>query len=178
MDVRVWMKEWGALTLVGGLLCVCVVAVIAFVMTYRERDNALVLATAQDCLRVSDPGECRMFVDRALEIHARYAPRFPLMRMCEQDFGEGACREIGLYGDVFFAPKVVAIVAARHELTIPTGIVPVYAGPPSSSDRVYFRGKPVGRFLSRRFGGAEISSMLDLDGQPVTGAWVHKLRKS
>ena len=113
MDFRLWVKEKGALTLVGGVLCACVVAVIAFVFTYRERDNALVLATAQDCLRVSDPAACRIFVDRALEVHARYAPRFPLMSMCEQDFGDGACREIGIYGNVFFAPKVVAIVAAR-----------------------------------------------------------------
>jgi uncharacterized protein YgiB involved in biofilm formation len=167
------------------VLVVVAFAVLAGALWHREPDTALVLATRQDCLRAFDAKQCRAIVDAALEIHARTAPRFLSRSTCELSFGSGACREMsdGIAGHIFL-PEVAAILASREGDDDEGQLLPLYFGPKREKGnglegrRVYYRGLAAGVLSDVRFGGAEISRIVDLNGKPITASTVKKLRGS
>ena len=176
-------RSWGLIVFVG-LLVVAVVAIIAALIFRREPDFALVFAAPQDCLRAYDDTKCREIVARAVAIHATSAPRYGDQRICELDYGEGACTPVAAMGGSFFAPGVAAIVIARRAIDDPAGMVPLYFGPTSGTKksddgrRVFYHGLAVGILRDKRFGGAPISVLTDLSGRPLTSAAVRRMRRS
>ncbi len=176
-------RSWGLIAFVA-LLVVGVVAIVAALIFRSEPDFALVFAAPQDCLRAYSDAKCREIVARAVAIHGTSAPRYGDQRICELDYGEGECTPVAAMGGSFFAPGVAAIVIARGAIDDPAGMVPLYFGPPNStakSDdgrRVYYHGMAVGILRDKRFGGAPISVLTDLAGQPLTSDAVRRMRRS
>ena len=166
------------------LLVSAFVAIVAGVVLRREPDFALVLATPQDCLRAFDDAKCREIVSRALAVHAESAPRFGDQRICELDYGDGGCTQVSLMNAVFFAPAVAAIVIARGANDDPAGMVPLYfeagdkTGAQGDGRRVFFHGLAIGILHDKRFGGAAISVLTDLQGKPLTSEAVRRIRRS
>ena len=170
-----------AYIIVGALLAIVFVAIVVAVFMRREPDYALVLATPQDCLRAFDDTKCRAIVARAMEVHAASAPRFDDERLCQMQYGAGGCTPVAVLNASFFAPSIAAIVIARGKVDDPKAMVPLYfAGHPTARDqdgrRVYYRGLAVGILRDKRFGGAPISVLTDLDGKPLTSAVIKRLR--
>jgi hypothetical protein len=184
MRLRSWWKAQGLVTVFVSCLVLSLAVLVAALVSNPKRDSALVLGTPQDCLRVSNAKQCESIVEMALEIHARTAPRFADQERCAFEFGWDGCRAVTQFGNASFSPNVAVIVAVHDGLKNSKDIVPLYVGSPTASDhsaergtRVYFRGRLVGYWQSNRFGGAAISTMVDLAGNPVTGSWVRKLRQ-
>lgn len=183
MTASSWWREQYLSIAVGALVAAAVVAIGVGMFFHRGNDNALVMATAQDCLRIATPETCTSYVEKSTDVHARYAPRFPLVDMCENEFGSGGCMEVQLYGAASWAPRIAAIIIDRDATNDASSFVPVYVRPSRSRGKqeaqntpVWFKGRTVGTLVSRRFGGAAISSMLDTDGNAVSNGWVRRLR--
>lgn len=185
MTGSIFGGKWDADDVKVAVFVACLVigaAVVLFAaLRHRAPDTALVLATDQDCLRAFDAAACEKIVASAFAIHARTAPSFYSAQLCEMNFGAGGCRAVkdSVFGDGAYAPKVAAVVAARNGDQ--RDLLPVYFGPHSASDqgprRVYYRGVAVGTLAQDRFGGAQISRLVDLKGAPITSATVRKLRR-
>jgi uncharacterized protein YgiB involved in biofilm formation len=165
-----------------GVLAVVAAVVVFAAFRHQGPDTALVLATDQDCLRAFDRDACGQIVSNALAIHARTAPSFHSERVCEMSFGAGGCRPVkdSVFGGQAYAPKVAAILASR------TGdrrdLLPLYFGKGAvkedSARRVYFRGVAIGVLSQDKFGGAQISRIVDVNGKPISSGAVRKLRRS
>ena len=178
----VWREQYLSIA-VGTLVALVIVAIGVGLLFHRGNDNALVLATAQDCLRIATAETCTSYVEKSTNVHARYAPRFPLADMCENQFGAGGCMQVELYGVSSWAPRIAAIIIDRDATSDASSFVPVYVKPSrvrgkqeTQNTPVWFKGRAVGTLVSRRFGGAAISSMLDMDGNAVSNGWVRRLR--
>ena len=158
------------------------VAIGAGVFFHRDRDFALVLATTQDCRRAFDEGKCGEIVANAIAIHTSSAPRYGEERVCEMTHGEGACSPVKLFNATFYAPTVAVVAVARGAGDDAKGLVPLYLAPKSKASqegrRVFYHGIAVGVLHQRQFGGAGISQLTDLAGQPLTSDAVRKLRRS
>lgn len=148
---------------------------------------ARVLVTGEDCLRAFDDATCHGLVDRALALHNRTAPSFAEQATCVFMMGPAACKpvnengiEIGRYG-----PPMVAILVGRSL----DDLLPLYAGaekrpagapaadgPGSAGQPVYFHGTRVGTLAMIKFGGADLWTVTDARGRPVTAASVARLR--
>lgn len=164
---------------VVAVLLIAVVAILAALITRREPDFALVLATPQDCLRAFDDTKCREVVARAVAIHAATAPHFSDARVCEMEFG--ACTPIAALNTTFFAPNVAAIVIAKGQVDDPKAMIPLYFGSRGADDRrdgrrVYYHGLAVGILYSKRFGGAAISTLTDMSGKPLSSEMIKRMR--
>jgi hypothetical protein len=113
------------------------------------------------------------------------APRFLSSRLCALTYGEEGCREIpGLAGGPpAFVPQIAVILATHPNAGELQVLLPLYFGPPSAREtmatgrRVFYRGMAVGDFLENKFGGARISRVNDLSGQPISSADVRRLRR-
>jgi uncharacterized protein YgiB involved in biofilm formation len=159
------------------------VAIGASVFFHRDGDFALVLATSQDCRRAFDEGRCGAIVANAIAIHTSSAPRYGEERVCEMTHGQGACSPVKLFNATFYAPTVAVVAVARGADGDDTkGMVPLYLEPkargPQDGRRVFYHGIAVGVLHQRQFGGAGISQLTDLSGQPLTSDAVRKLRRS
>ncbi len=96
--------------------------------------------------------------------------------------GAGGCRPVqdSVFGGQAYAPKIAAILASR------TGdrrdLLPLYFGKGAvkedSARRVYFRGVAIGVLSQDKFGGAQISRIVDINGKPISSGAVRKLRRS
>jgi uncharacterized protein YgiB involved in biofilm formation len=165
-----------------GVLVVVAAVVVFAALRHRGPDTALVLATDQDCLRAFDKDACGQIVSNALVIHARTAPSFHSQRVCEMSFGAGGCRPVkdSVFGGQAYAPKVAAILASRDGDR--RDLLPLYFGKGAkdeqSTRRVYFRGVAVGMLSQDKFGGAQISRIVDVNGKPISSGAVRKLRRS
>ena len=66
--------------------------------------------------------------------------------------------------------------------THPRDLLPLYFGKgakeEASTRRVYFRGVAVGMLSQDKFGGAQISRIVDVNGKPISSGAVRKLRRS
>lgn len=172
------------LAIFGGLLCASVIAIAAGVFVHRDSDFALVLATAQDCRRAFDEDKCGAIVANAIAIHTSSAPRYGEERVCELSHGAGACSPVKLFNSTFYAPTF-AVVAVARGTDDAKSMVPLYLAPQSKGAhnaqegrRVFYHGIAVGVLHQRQFGGAGISQLTDLTGQPLTSDAVRKLRRS
>jgi uncharacterized protein YgiB involved in biofilm formation len=165
-----------------GVLVVVAAIVVFAALRHRGPDTALVLATDQDCLRAFDKEACEQIVSNALAIHARTAPSFHTQRVCELSFGEGGCRQVkdSVFGGQAYAPKVAAVLASRDGDR--RDLLPLYFGRGTkdneSTRRVYFRGVAIGMLSQDKFGGAQISRIVDVKGKPISSSAVRKLRRS
>lgn len=166
----------------GAVLCAAVVAIAAGVLVRRDPDFALVLATAQDCRRAFDEDKCGAIVANAIAVHTSSAPRYGEQRVCELSHGQDACSPVKVFNATFYAPTVAVVAVARGAGDDAKGMVPLYFEPKGRAAeegrRVYFHGIAVGVLHQKRFGGAGISQLTDLTGQPLTSDAVRKLRRS
>lgn len=173
--------DYRLVVFVGVLVAVAAVVVFA-ALRHRGPDSALVLATDQDCLRAFDKDACGQIVSNALVIHARTAPSFQSQRVCEMSFGANGCRPVkdSVFGGQAYAPKVAAILASRDGDR--RDLLPLYFGKGAkdeqSTRRVYFRGVAIGMLSQDKFGGAQISRIVDVNGKPISSGAVRKLRRS
>ena len=174
-----------ATKILGALLVAGVVAIVAAVIFYRGPDNALVLATQKDCLRSFGDTTCREIVATAYKLHAKSAPRFATSNLCEMSFGGGNCRSSDVDAGPlsFFVPTIAVVLATRDEAGHVSAIVPVYAGPAArgaadGATSLYYRGHAIGSFQSKKFGGADVSIVLDLAGQSLTGDAVRSFARN
>lgn len=177
-------KRGGGSVAVGAFVAVlagALAAIAAGVIMHRPSDTALVIATTQDCRRAFSEEKCNAIMAQAMAIHASSAPRYTDAGLCELNFGVGGCAPISLLNTTFFAPAVAAIASTRD--TAQATLVPLYLEPKASVDddsqglRVFYRGLAVGVLHRRRFAGAELSSLTDLGGKPMTSAEVRKLTR-
>ncbi|MEQ1865304.1 MAG: DUF1190 domain-containing protein [Micropepsaceae bacterium] len=164
------------------VLGLAIVAIGAGVFFQRDADFALVLATAQDCRRAFDDDKCGAIVANAIAIHTSSAPRYGEERVCEMTHGQGACSPVKLFNATFYAPTVAVVAVARGAGDDAKGLVPLYLEPKARARqdgrRVFYHGIAVGVLHQRQFGGAGISQLTDLAGQPLTSDAVRKLRRS
>jgi uncharacterized protein YgiB involved in biofilm formation len=164
------------------VLGLAVVSIAAGVFVHRDGDFALVLATAQDCRRAFDEDKCGAIVANAIAIHTSSAPRYGEQRVCELSHGRDACSPVKVFNATFYAPTVAVVAVARGAGDDAKGMVPLYLEPKGRAAedgrRVFFHGIAVGVLHQRQFGGAGISQLTDLAGQPLTSDAVRKLRRS
>ncbi len=164
------------------VLGLAVVSIAVGVFVHRDGDFALVLATTQDCRRAFDDAQCGAIVANAIAIHTSSAPRYGEERVCEMTHGQGACSPVKLFNATFYAPTVAVVAVARGAGGDAKSMVPLYLAPKSKAGqegrRVFFHGIAVGVLHQRQFGGAGISQLTDLSGQPLTSDAVRKLRRS
>jgi uncharacterized protein YgiB involved in biofilm formation len=167
------------------VLGVAAVVLVVAALWHREPDTALVLATHHDCLRSFDADQCEAIVQAALAIHARTAPGFMAQNTCELSFGMGACRQVtqGTGMGAVFTPDIAVILASRDGDNDEDSLLPLYFGPNRDAGsrvdgrRIYYHGLAVGVLSEVKFGGAEISRVVDLSGKPMTSAVVKGLRQ-
>jgi len=164
------------------LLCGAVAAIGAGVVMHRGPDTAFVIATTQDCRRAFDEAKCQAIAASALAVHANSAPRYAQERVCELNFGLGACTSVSVLNMTFFAPEVAVVVMARDAADDAKALVPLYFEPDGKGEsvdearRVYYRGAAVGVLHRKRFAGAGISMLTDLSGKPLSSSAVRRLR--
>lgn len=178
------MRDFG-LAIFVIVLVIAAVGVVVAALWHRDPDSALVLATHHDCLRSFDADQCEAIVHAALAIHARTAPGFVEQNTCELSFGAGACRQVtqGTGMGRAFAPDIAVILASRDGDNDEDSLLPLYFGPKREAGlrvegrRIYYHGLAVGVLSEVKFGGAEISRVVDLAGKPMTSAVVKKLRQ-
>lgn len=182
-EFRSWLGSGNAgIAAFVAVLTLVTVSVVVGAFRHRANDTVLVLATQTDCLRAFDEEKCRAIVAAAMKIHAQSAPRFMSRQSCELAFGAGRCRAVDASMPPpisMFAPDVAVVLAARGGAT--KDLLPLYFGASREAaardgQRVYFRGAAVGRFMEVRFGGAELSRVVDLSGKPISPDRLAKLR--
>ena len=178
-----WSRN--GLAVFGGALALVAMLVVAGALWHRPSDAAVVLATSNDCLRVFDAATCRTVVGESMAFHARTAPRFMDRRLCAMTYGEDGCREVPGLGSAppAYVPNIAVILSTRAKAGESQVFVPLYFGRPRAGEtaetgrRVFYRGRAVGDFMENKFGGARISRVNDLSGQPFTSANVRRLRR-
>ncbi|WP_137129201.1 DUF1190 domain-containing protein [Rhizobium sp. FY34] len=94
------------------------IAATAVVLSFYTRDEALVFASAQQCIAGEiDPQVCGAAAEDAKQAHLATAPRFSNMAACEMDYGLYKCVEQGgmtvpnnLDGQSVFIPILAGFV--------------------------------------------------------------------
>lgn len=165
------------------------IAVLAAVMAtllglgiaHRPPEAAMVLSTNEDCRRIFDDPTCRDIVERAQAIHATMAPSFSQRETCDLVYGAGGCGPLKstIIQLPLFAPKMVAIAVTRDRKTI----LPLYYGPSRARDAmtengraVYFHGRLIGRFQVLNLAGADVATITDDSGDPLSEAALRRDR--